>query len=290
VRAHCFFYYLRVFLFFVSALLVACKQTQPLSAKQVLDSVYRQYDAKLACWIANDNNANRYCMRLDSEKMMHLPSGDRLYVLVAGEMIDEYGESNAGHVDSGLVGAFVANTVNGKTNIIASNPAVQSGAFGRAPSGWHMLQLGANDYWGWQNKWGDVHQGYSGSYFTILAPYGKSIKELAMIGADYDNTGAIDPDACQQAASNDVDNLSENSSENLIENLSAPSCQQPTSISATFKIDRSNPSVRVYPLQLTVTGVESGKTLKPSAWTFTFDTKKWTYREPQDYILSGKDF
>ncbi len=262
------------------AALTACKQpAEPLTAKQVLDKAYPQFDIKHACWIAQDAEGISACMKLDSEKLLHLPSGDRLYVLAAGELVDEHGEPNGGHNSNGFVGAFVAETIAGKTTLIASNPTFPSGAFGRAPTGWKLLQLGPSDYWGWQNTWGDAHQGYSGDSNTILAPYGKSIIELAMMVASYDDTGAIDPDACKQAVTDDS-----------ADPVEPPPCQQPSMIASTLKIDDSNQKVKVYPLQITVTGTDAGAPLTPKTYSFAFDTKKWTYKTPADYPLADKDF
>jgi hypothetical protein len=261
------------------AVLAACKQpAEPLTAKQVLDKAYQQYDVKHACWIAQDADGVSACMKLDSEKLLHLASGDRLYVLAVGEMVDENGESDGGHNSNGFVGAFVAETIAGKTTLIASNPAFPSGAFGGAPIGWKLLQLGASDYWGWQNTWSDAHNGYSDDFYTILAPYGKGIKELAMMTSSYDDSGAIDPDACIQEAAGGTDNTD------------AMQCQQPSSIQSTLKIDNSNASARVYPLLITVSGTSEGVAFKPTTWKFVFDTKAWKYQEPKGYELLGKDF
>ena len=256
---------MRYILLVLTTLLAACKQPEPLTAKQVLDSVYPQYDTKHACWLAEDKDSSPYCMKLDSEKTLHLASGDRLYVLVSGGMVDENGESSGGHASSGLVGAFVAETVSSKTKIIAGNASIPSGTFGQAPNGWKLVQLGASDYWGWLNSWGDCHQGDCGSFYTILTPYGKSIKDTGLITQSLDNTGACadDEDVCSKTT---------------------------VKLESTLKIDTSNQAARVYPLQITIAGVDRDIKIKPTTWTLTFDTKKWVYQEPKDYALSGRDF
>lgn len=254
-----------ILLLLLSTLLTACKQPEPLNAKQVLDSVYPQYDAKHACWVADDKVSNPYCMKLDSEKLLHLSSGDRLYVLVAGEMVDENGVWNGSHANAGLVGAFVAEKISGKTKIIAANANIPSGTFGQAPNGWKLVQLGANDYWGWLNSWGDCHQGDCGSFYSIFVPYGKSIKDTGLVTQSVDNTGACadDEDVCSKTT---------------------------VKLESTLKIDTSNQDARVYPLQITVTGLNQGIKIKPTIWTLTFNTKKWAYQEPKDYPLSGREF
>jgi hypothetical protein len=85
-------------------------------------------------------------------------------------------ESNAGHVNVGSVGTFVAETRNRKSEVIAANPANQAVSSGIGPTSWKLVKRSPADYWGWQKTLGDCHQSYCGSQYSIFAPYGKSIK------------------------------------------------------------------------------------------------------------------
>lgn len=176
--------------YFLLMLLVSACSQKPLTSKQILDQAYPIYDQKHACWISDDGDGGRYCMKLDSEQKLTLKDGERLYVIASGELVDAQGESNTSHASIGSVGAFVAETRNGKSEVIATNPAIQAGASGIGPTAWKLVKLGPKDYWGWQNTWGDCHQGYCGSRYSILAPYGKSVKEIGFITSEYDDTGA----------------------------------------------------------------------------------------------------
>jgi hypothetical protein len=71
-------------------------------------------------------------MKLDRKQKLTLHDGVRLYVIASGEIVVDQGESNAGYVNIGLVGKFVAETRNGKSEVIAANPAIQAVSSGLA--------------------------------------------------------------------------------------------------------------------------------------------------------------
>ncbi len=244
-------------------LLAACSKS-PLTAKQVLDSAYSEYDQNHACWIANIEE-QRYCMKLDSEQKVSTKDSERQYILATGEAVDENGAANGGHVSQGLIGAFVVENRAGKSEIIAANLGIPEGAFGNAPLKWKLVKLGPADYWGWLNTFGDCHQGYCGGFYSVLAPYGKSVRDLSNIVANFENS-----DAC----GDDEATCANTSSE----------------LNSSLKIDDTKTNVKVYPLLITVTGKDHGETLKPSTWPFIFDEQKWAYQAPAGYPLSDKDF
>jgi hypothetical protein len=244
-------------------LLTSCSKPA-LTAKQVLDSAYPEYDQAHACWITNTEE-QRYCMQLDSEQKVKTSDGERLYILATGVAVDENGEYNGGHLSQGLVGAFVVENRAGKSEIIAANPNIAEGVFGTAPTKWKLVKLGPADYWGWLNTFGDCHQGFCGGFYSILAPYGKSVRDLSNIVANYEDTGACGEDEAI--------------------------CAKTTSeMDSSLKIDATKSDLKVYPLLITVTGKDHGEAVNSSDWTFTFDEQKWAYVTPADYPLAEKDF
>ncbi len=276
--------HLAAYLFILFAV-AACSQ-KPLTAKQILDQAYPGFDQKHACWISDDGDSGRYCMKLDSEQKLTLKDGERLYVIASGELVDDQGESNTSHASLGSVGAFVAETRHGKSKVIAANPAIPAGASGAGPTAWKLVKLGPADYWGWQNAWGDCHQGYCGSRYSILAPYGKDVKEIGYITSDYDDTGA-----CGEMTEkvDEVGNpvLDENGDSIEVE----IDCNKTSSlVQSTLKIDTQDSNVKVYPLLITLTGHDKGAKLYPKPWVIHFDSKKWRYTEPANYPLADKDF
>lgn len=265
--------------------ITACGE-KPLTAKQVLDQAYPVYDQKHACWISDDGDAGRYCMKLDSEKKLTLKDSERLYVMVSGSLVDENGDNNGGHSSIGAVGAFVSEARDGKNQVIAANPLIAAGAFGVGPVNWQLVKLGPNDYWGWQNTWGDCHQGYCGSRYTILAPYGKSVKEIGFITGEFDNTGA-----CGGVTEklDDEGNLVMDENGDPIE-IEVDCNKTSTSIQSQLIIDTKSTKVKVYPLLITLTGRDKGIEVKSKAWVFNFDYKKWQYKDPANYPIADADF
>lgn len=237
-----------------------------LSAKAVLDKAYPTYDAKHQCWLAEDDeNGQRYCMKIDRTDNITADTGSRLYILMAGEAVDDKGEPNGSHATPGLIGAFVVEEHDGKPELLASNAKIPLGANGFAPTQWKFVKLGPSDYWGWQNESGDCHQGYCGSGYSILASYGKTIRDLTSFAASFDDSGAC----------TDTEKRCEANS---------------TSIESKLEIDASQSSEKVFQLRITVSGELHGKELTPQTWTLPFDPKQWQYTEPKDWPLKGAEF
>lgn len=229
--------------------------------KQILDKIYGRHDRKQDCWFTmNAENNQRYCLKIDRIDKVEAETGSRLYILVAGNAVDEKGEDNGAHVSSGLVGAFVLEERNGQAVIIAAEPKHEIGASGFAPTQWKLVKLGPSDYWGWQNEAGDCHQGYCGSRYAILAPYGKKIRDISGITAYVDDSGGF---------------LNK---------------RRPSSIESKLEIDSTQINEKVFPLLITVVGKKKGKKLTPKTWVIPFDSKKWTYPEPKGWPLAGVEF
>ncbi len=250
---------------FVLTLFMPLAVQAELSAEAVLNQVYDAYDKKHECWLATDNEEQLYCMKLDHSAKINTATGQRLYVLVAGDWIDEQGENTAGHANSGLVGAFVVEEQQGKPVILHGNAQIAIGSSGIAPTDWIFVKLGYEDYWGWHNITGWTGQGYTFGYYAILAPYGKSIRNLIPSGfiQNYDDAGACSED----------------------EKICAT---KTTEIESALAFDSSQSHAKVFPLQLTVTGTEKGKILKTKVWTIPFDSKTWSYPMPANWILKDK--
>lgn len=242
--------------FLLAALFVAlCSshtyaQSQPdvgMTAEQLMTKVYGDFSAKLNCWPMQSDN-ERYCMRIDRVDKIVTDQGPRLYVLAQGTWIDEAGNESGGHAASGMIGAFVVEVKDGAPNIVAQNRHIPAGEHGASPKKWKFIQLGAANYWGWQNWVGGGGQGYFIRRFFLLAPYGKGIADLMDFKTDY-----TDPAG--------------------------------TELDTKLEVDLRDRNARVYPLKLTVSGVREGKKFRPKTWIVPFDLKKWQYLEPKDWPL-----
>jgi hypothetical protein len=246
--------------YFYSTSPVVCSDYQRrrvsnLSPERILTSIYGKFDKKLNCWIYITDDG-RFCFKIDKTDEITTKNGKRRYILATANLIDEQGEPGGSHPSAGLIGAFVVEEQDGNINLIAGDKGILMGAWGAAPTNWNFIKLGPDDYWGWQNTTGDVWMGEIWSTYTILAPYGKGIRELANLSALYDNTGICE-----------VYNIS---------------CK---SIDSSLRIDDSLMHEKVFPLQITVTGKIKDKILASKKYIIPFDTKKWTYTEPNNWPL-----
>jgi hypothetical protein len=229
-------------------------------AARYLSSVYDAYDKQRGCWIAKDKDPDPgpdFCMKLDRVDLISSNSGKRLYILAAGDVVDP---NTAGHPSPGLIGAFVLEDHNGRTETIAAGSDLAiAGNFGMAPKKWKFVQLGPSDYWGWENTDDYANQGYSGSYYVILAPFGKSVRDLAGHGlrAAQDDSGACPEDS---KTCNDI------------------------SWTSTLEPDSSSGD-SVYPLVLTVSGTRQGKDIRKT-FHIPFERKTWSYRQPDDPLFT----
>ena len=107
-----------------------------------------------------------------------------------------------------------------------------------------------------------------------MAPYGKSIRDIAEITAGIDNSGA-----CSGTETDDAGNEVE------------VNCDEVSStLESILKFDTSNAKDKVYPLIIKVTGNEHGKPPSSKPWVFIFDVKKWHYTIPAGYPLADSDF
>lgn len=230
-------------------------------AKFVLNKVYDQYDQNQDCWrVAVDEQ--HYCMKIDRVDEVPNPAGNQLYVLAVGQPLNAEGQEQDGaHATSGLVGAFVIALREGRPDIVAGQPKILLGANGSAPTDWKWVKLGPEGYWGWQNTWGDCHQGYCGSRYAVLAPQGNTVVELAGFAASFSDEGTCAEDECKS-----------------------------TALDSTLNIDTTQINDKVFPLLITVTGSEKGQPLAPKTWTVRFNTDQWSYVEPDNWPLKDREF
>jgi DnaJ-class molecular chaperone len=230
-----------------------------ISMNQVLAKVYGDHDDKHNCWITT-NNENRYCMKLDRSDKISGNAGERQYVLLGGEVVNEQGEPNGAHADMGLVGAFIIELRNGGGEIVASNPKIQIGTSGSAPKNWQFIKLGPSNIWGWKTTWNDCHQGYCGTMFEVIGQDGNEIKNIAHLVSSYDDcgTGLHDNDC--------------------------------TTLESQFEIGSSENTNNLYPLFFTVSGKKNGTKIQTVRWKVPFDTSKGTYTEPKEWPFAERKF
>lgn len=230
-------------------------------AARFLSSVYGDYDPQRGCWTATAEDQDfeyQYCMKLDRVDAVSSNTGRRLYILAAGDLSDP---SAGGHFSSGLIGAFVLEDHSGHTEVVAANDKIiVGGSFGSAPKHWQFLRLGPSDYWGWQNTQGYTQQGLTESFYTVLAPFGKNVRDLARQGlrAARDDSGIDCPEGSKTCGD--------------------------TAWTSKLEVD-SGGTDGVYPLQITVSGTRQGKELQQKTFKLPFERKTWSYQKPEDPLF-----
>lgn len=233
-----------------------------ISAENIMNQVYSGYVAKKGCWIGlATKNKQYYCMKIDRNDGIIINGIKRHYIIATGIAIDENGEENGAHVTPGMVGAFVVEERNGQIKMLAGNSKMYFGPFGQPPEKWIFVKLGSDDYWGWQNTSGNAHYGITGSYYHILAPYGKSIRDIAaQLVSSYDDTQSCDEDTgCKNKL---------------------------TSLTTSIEFDSTKIADKVFPLTVTVRGKYKGNEIDEKTFTIPFDEKKWEYLPPKNYFLN----
>ncbi|MGV6810130.1 MAG: hypothetical protein ACWA5U_09670 [bacterium] len=223
---------------------------------------YSEYDKKRQCWVAKDQYDSNlhYCLKIEKIKVIKTDQGKRHYILLSGEILDEQQESASSHASSGLVAAFIFQ----ENQLIAHNAYYPLGSFGKPPEGWSMIKLSENDYWAWFNTWGDCHFGHCGGRYVLLAPYEKSIKNIADFTSDYSDSGT-----------------------GKFENGGGTELESTLIVDTTQQAEKNT---GIYPLKINIKGLNAGKAVQKTEWIIPFNRKKWGYIEPRNWPLANREF
>lgn len=219
---------------------------------QALSKIYSRFDKANDCWItrASTENSTSYCMKVDQYNKIRADTGEeRTYVLLAGMEISDDGSLGGSHASPGLVSALIFEGSAEKLNLIASNLEISIGQYGNAPTGWKLIKLAPSDYWGWQISagYGEM-MGASLTFGVILAPYGKTIKQIAHIPIQI-NTGEV-------------------------------SLEDKLDLESSLDINISSVNDGFYQLIAKTSGKIHGKKISKKIWNIPFDKKSWTYKKP----------
>ncbi len=268
----------------LSALLWSSTWAHGKTAEEFINQAYPREVHAVLCRVAYVED-NAYCMRPVKEEIRDTAQGKMKYVLWAGNYFDEPNlKEEFIHVASGLAGVFVFRQLAGRNNweLVASEPFQMVGSYGRAPEkeGWSFHEFG-KDKWGFLTEHSDVHQGYSGSHYVILAHDGGKKVVSSWLGSSFANTGAYGENCENHAGEDDV--LSPKEYKACMAKL--------TNIESKIKILRNEKMVNgFYPLEITLTGFQGKTKFNHQAYTMKFDTKQAAYVEPKHYPLRGIEY
>jgi len=228
----------------------------------LMNHIYGKQESRNGCWIYRYDDMP-YCMKIVQSDIKTIGGAKRLYAIANGQAIDQHGEAITAHAAQGLVGAFIVGETNGKAAVIAQSTKIAAGTMGAAPSEWKLVELGANDNWGWQGEYGDCHQGYCGSRLVFLANRAGTVQDVGSVSIAYDDTGACSDDDCANKSS---------------------------TLKSIISVSDLPNNAEFFNLIGTVTGTSNGKVLESKTWTLPFDSAKHTYTEPADWPFAGREF
>ncbi|MFC0349242.1 hypothetical protein [Undibacterium danionis] len=225
------------------------------SVKQAMTDIYGNYDTTRDCSLTSETQYNnRYCMEIFEATKRQTATGERIYVTLSSNAMNQDDEIADGHVSPGMVGLFVLENQSGKSTRIASSPQILHGTFGMPPSDMKLVKLGPSDYWGWQIASAECHQGACAGFNHLYAPYGKTIKNLASILTSYHYDDAH------------------------------------TDLDGTLVIDTTAMSEKVFPLSMRVVGKKDGIDVGAAQCLYAFNAKTWGYVEAKDCPLGDIGF
>lgn len=231
---------------------------------EIMNRAYGMFNAKQRCWIARDEEQQRYCMKVVRHDWTR-PTADgissKLYLLAAGEAVDEDGEPNTSHASAGLVGAFIAERRGTRITLVSSVEGLSLGSYGKPPESWSLDELGPGVF-GWRSVYGSCHQGNCVGIGALLVPHGSRIIDVGF-PVSFSNAGACGEPKCEARASD---------------------------IKSRIEIDTSKSTGPMYPLAVTLTGRHDGRPLDSGAVSIPFDTKRLHYVFPKNWALNEIEY
>lgn len=245
---------------------------------EIVKSFYPKYSQLNQCYILDNGEGNTYCMKQIHQYTRDTAQGKLMYLAFAGNHFDfKENKENGGHVHAGAAGVFVLRQKAADDwQLLAALPDVSVGSFGSAPHKkyWTFHEFG-KDKWGFLTAHGDVHQGFSGSHYVILAHDGGKKITQSWLGESVDNTGAYGHH-CEV-----MDSVKER--RKCLAKLQ--------SIDSKIKILRNEKMVNgFYPLQITVSGFAGKTKYRQRAYVMVFDARKGAFEAPNHYPLKNIDY
>lgn len=232
------------------------------AAVRLMNQIYGKQELKHGCWMFKFEETP-FCMKIAQSEIKVLRGEKRLYAIATGQGIDQNGETITTHALQGLVGAFIVGETNGKSVFIAQSTKIKAGTMGAAPREWTLMELGANNNWGWQGQYSDCHQGYCGSRMIILANRASTVRVVGDVPIEYNDTGACGDDACTEKSS---------------------------TLRSTVSVRALPKNAEFFDLLVTVSGTSTGEMLEAKLWRIPFNSAKHGYIAPADWPFADRDF
>ncbi|MFT3988979.1 hypothetical protein [Aestuariivirga sp.] len=162
--------------------------------KVFMRNFYGNYNKAKKCWLSK-HEGQLYCMRPHKLDTVSVGAQKLYFVVAGGERLDDQGEPQNSHADSGVLGLVVLTAKNGALGEIAQNSLYQDfGSFGALPlaENFKVRELGPNGNYGWTVDNGWAGMGIDQESTTIFASIGDTVTKIGVIPLHFDERGNCD--------------------------------------------------------------------------------------------------
>ena len=221
--------------------------------KAVMNEFYGTFSQTNGCWITKRDNKT-YCMKPYKINSAGSDKNRRLFIVVAGQKLDDEGKPEDYHSASGVLGLLVLSEDGAQLGVVATNNLYEDfGSFGTVPpvESLTVRELGPNGSYGWVIRLNEFGMGEEFDTNVLYAVIGDTATSIGSIPAhDYQNAATY----CGNRCSN---------------------------YSVELLIDSTAKNARFYPLILRASGVKSGRPFNKT-YRVPFDTSSFKYLVPNE--------
>ena len=228
--------------------------------KAVMNEFYGTFSQSNGCWITKSaeitKSANKtYCMKPYKLDTVGSDNNQRLFIVIAGQKLDDNGAPEDWHSASGVLGLIVLMQNGAQLGVVATNSLYEDfGSFGKVPpmNSFAVHELGPNESYGWIIQENEFGAGEEVDFNNLYAVFGDTIASIGSIPSR---------DIRENGATGCGDQCSDYSIELLVDS---------TAQNATF-----------YPLILRVSGVKEGRPFNKT-YRVPFDSSSFRYLVPRE--------
>ncbi len=222
--------------------------------KAVMREFYGAFSQTKGCWITKRNDETD-CMKPYKLDIVGSDNNRRLFIVIAGQRLNDDGTPEESHPDTGILGLIVLSASGAQLGIIATNSLYEDfGSFGTVPpaDSFTVHELGPNASYGWviQDEHGDHGEEFDTN--NLYAVVGETVTSIGSIPSrDYANGAGS---GCEKGCAN---------------------------YSIELLIDSTAQNVPFYPLILRASGIKEGQPFNKT-YRVPFDSSSFKYLVPRE--------
>lgn len=220
--------------------------------KAVMREFYGTFSQTKVCWITKRADETD-CMKPYKMDIIGADNNRRLFIVIAGQKLDDDGTPQESHVSSGVLGLIVLSENGAQLDVVATNGLYEDfGSFGSVPpvTSFTIHELGPNGSYGWIIQDKEFGNGEEVDFNQLYAVIGDTITSIGSIPARFTDSEAH----CYQPCSN---------------------------YSIDLLIDPTAQNARFYSLILRTSGIKDGQAFNKT-YRVPFDTSSFKYLPPHE--------